>query len=85
MIERVKLKIVTGLVALGKTRVIANSKPPVIRYRWPSYGGPSKKKFRKRKGQFTFRFDLAFILLWFNFAIVPLADWSEAFVTCFCF
>lgn len=43
----------TGLFVLGKSRHLANSKPPVIKYRRPAYN--AQKKFRKKKGQFTFR------------------------------
>jgi len=52
---------VPGLFVLGKSRHLANSKPPVIKYRRPAYGAP-KKKFRKKKGQFTFRSGLEYYM-----------------------
>ena len=56
--------LIPGLFVLGKTKLLVGNRPPVIRYRKPTYGSnrPSRPKgikgfgkFKKRRGPFTYR------------------------------
>jgi hypothetical protein len=52
-----------GLFVLGKTKLLVGNRPPIIRYRKPTYSNrPSRPKgikgfgkFKKRRGPFTYR------------------------------